>query len=219
MLYGYRPEYPLDIILDPNTLLEWDDSERLRAFQISKKYRDSMIQYVQDRSLKDRLRINATLSEEARTEDWFSGQLVLRRNPKPSAIGTDFWFGPYLFDSISDNGSVRIILIDGQTITVNHRDLKALIPKSLSDAEEKKLESSKDLELSELKDTTTQDAEAKIECKDPEIPSIPQEVTLATDFLEWSLNPKFLLQTKYCFGDLTLGLHGDGQYLDPKSLK
>jgi len=56
MLYGYRPEYPLDIILDPDTILEWDDSERLRAFQISKKYRDSMIQYVQDRSLKDNQR-------------------------------------------------------------------------------------------------------------------------------------------------------------------
>jgi len=69
MLYGYRPEYPLDIILDSNTILEWDDSERLRAFQISKKYRDSMIQYVQDRSLKERLRINANRSEEARTED------------------------------------------------------------------------------------------------------------------------------------------------------
>jgi hypothetical protein len=71
----------------------------------------------------------------------------------------------------------------GQTISVNHRDLKAFIPKSLSDAEDKKLESSKDLELSELKDTKTQDAEAKIE-----------EVTLVTDFLEWSSNPKFLLQ-------------------------
>jgi len=96
-------------------------------------------------------------------------------------IGTDFWCGPYLIDSISDNSSVRIILPDGQTIPVKHRDLKAFIPKSLSDAEEKKLESSKDLEHSELKDTTTQDAEAKIESKDPEIPSNPQEATLATD--------------------------------------
>jgi hypothetical protein len=126
----------------------------------------------------------------------------MRRNPKPSAIGTYFWFGPYLIESISDNGSVRISLPDGQTIPVNHRDLKAFIPKSLSDAEEKQLESSKDLEFSELKDTTTQDAEAKIESRDPEIPSIPQQVTLATDFLEWSLNPNFLLQAKYCFGDL-----------------
>jgi len=153
-----------------------------------------MIQCVQDRSLMDRLRINATRSEEARTEDWFPLQLVMRRNPKPSAIGTDFWFGPYLIDSISDNGSVRIILPDGKNIPANHRDLKAFIPKSLSDAEEKKLESSKDLELSKLRDTTNHDAEAKIESKDPEIPSIPQEVTLATDFLEWSLNPNFLLQ-------------------------
>jgi len=78
----------------------------------------------------------------------------MRRNPKLSAIGTDFWFGPYLIDSISDNGSVRIILPDGQTIPLNHRDLKASIPKSLSDAEEKKLESSRNLELSKLKDTT-----------------------------------------------------------------
>ena len=43
LLYRYRPEYPLDIILDPNTIFEWDDSEGLRVFQISKKYRDSMI--------------------------------------------------------------------------------------------------------------------------------------------------------------------------------
>ena len=78
----------------------------------------------------------------------------MRRNPKLSAIGTDFWFGPYLIDSISDNGSVRIILPHGQTIPLNHRDLKASIPKSLSDAEEKKLESSRNLELSKLKDTT-----------------------------------------------------------------
>jgi len=42
---------------------------------------------------------------------------------------------------------------------------------------------------------------------------------LASDFLEKSLNPKFLLQAKYCFGDLILGLHGDGQYLDPRELK
>jgi hypothetical protein len=75
------------------------------------------------------------------------------------------------------------------------------------------------LELSELKDTTTQDAETKIDSKDPEIPSIPQEATLATDFLEWSLNPKFLLQAKYCFGDLILGLHGDRQCLDPEEFK
>jgi len=40
MLYGYRPEY------SPNTILECDDPERLRALQISKKYRDSMIEYV-----------------------------------------------------------------------------------------------------------------------------------------------------------------------------
>jgi len=52
----------------------------------------------------------------------------------------------------------------------------------------------------------------KIESKDPETPSIPQEVTLATDFLEWSLNPKFLLQARYCFGDLMVGLNGiDGR--------
>ena len=107
----------------------------------------------------------------------------------------------------------------GQTISVNHRDLKAFIPKSLSDAEDKKLESSKDLELSELKNTTTHDAEANIESKDPEIPSIPPEVTLVIDFLEWSLNPKFLIQAKYCFGDLILGLDGDGQYLDLEEFK
>ena len=75
------------------------------------------------------------------------------------------------------------------------------------------------MELSELKDTTTQHAEAKIESKDPEISSIPQKVTLATDFLEWSLNSICLLQAKYCFGDLVLGLHGDGQYLDPEEFK
>jgi len=46
MLYGYRPECPLDVILDRNTILEWEDSERLRTFQISKKYIDSMIHYV-----------------------------------------------------------------------------------------------------------------------------------------------------------------------------
>jgi hypothetical protein len=205
----------LSRLLKPEEENQWDmvvnriefayNSERLRAFQTSKEYRDSMIQYVQDRSLKDRLRINATRSEEARTENRFPGQLVMRRNPKPSAIGTDFWFEPYLIDSVT------IILPDGQTIPVNQRDLKAFIPKSLSDAEEEKLESSKDLEFSELKDTMTQDAEAKIESKDPEIPSIPQEVTLATDFLEWSLIPKFLLQAKYCFGGLILCLHGDGQ--------
>jgi hypothetical protein len=86
MLYGYRPEHSLDIMLDRNTILDWDDSEKLRAFQISKKYRDSMIQYVQGGTLKERLRINATRSEEARTEDWFPGQIVMGRNPKPSAI-------------------------------------------------------------------------------------------------------------------------------------
>ena len=173
----------LSRLLKPEEENQWDmvvnriefayNSERLRAFQTSKEYRDSMIQYVQDRSLKDRLRINATRSEEARTEDWFPGQLVMRRNPKPSAIGTDFWFGPDLIDSISVNGSVRVIPSDGQTNPVNHRDLKAFIPKNLSDAEERKLESSKDLELLELRDL---DAEAEIESKDPEISSIPQKV-------------------------------------------
>jgi hypothetical protein len=33
------------------------------------------------------------------------------------------------------------------------------------------------------------------------------------------LNPKFLLQAKYCFGDVILSLHGDGQYLDPEEFK
>jgi hypothetical protein len=89
-----------------------------------------MIQYVLDRSLKDRLRINVARSEESRTADWFPGQLVIRRNPKPSTIGTYFWFGPYPINSVSDNESVRIILTDEQTISVNHRDLKVFIPKT-----------------------------------------------------------------------------------------
>jgi len=124
----------------------------------------------------------------------------------------------HLIDSTSDNACVRIILPYGQTIPVNHRHLKAFLPKSLCDAEEKKLESSKDL-FSESKDRTTQDAEAKIESENPELPLIAQEVTLETDFLEWSLNPKFLLQAKYCSGNLILGLHGDGQNLDPEEFK
>lgn len=40
ILYGYRPQYPLDIILD------WIDVEKLRALQISKTYRESMTLYV-----------------------------------------------------------------------------------------------------------------------------------------------------------------------------
>ena len=70
----------------------------------------------------------------------------MRRNPEVSATGTNFWFGPYLIDSICDNGFVRVILPDGETVPVNHRDWKAFIPKNLSHAEERKLESSKDLD-------------------------------------------------------------------------
>jgi len=99
-----------------------------------------MIQYVQDRSLKDRLRINADRSEESRAEDWFPDQLVMRRSPKNLAIGTYSWFGPCYIDCVSDNESERIILRDGQTIPVNHRDLKDFIPKTASDVEEKKLD-------------------------------------------------------------------------------
>jgi hypothetical protein len=81
--------------------------------------------------MKERLRMKATHRDESRSGDWFIGQLVMRKNPKPSAIEPDFWFGPYLMDSISDNGSVRIMLPDGQTIPVNHRDLQDFIPKDL----------------------------------------------------------------------------------------
>ena len=88
-----------------------------------------MIQYSHEKIKRERLRINESRKEEKRTEQWFSGQLVLRRNPKPSGIGTDFWFGPYVVDHVAENGSVRIILRDGQTIPVNHRDLKEFIPK------------------------------------------------------------------------------------------
>ena len=33
-MFGYRSEYPLDIILDPPAILERDEGGRLRAFQI-----------------------------------------------------------------------------------------------------------------------------------------------------------------------------------------
>ena len=108
--------------------------------------------------MKQGLRINAARSEESRTEDWFPGQLVMRRYPKTFTIGTDFCFGPYLFDSLPGNGSVRIIFTDGQTIPVNHRNLKGFIPKTASDVEEKKLDFPKDLELPESKDPLNQDA-------------------------------------------------------------
>jgi hypothetical protein len=59
----------------------------------------------------------------------------MRRNPKPSGIGTDFWSGTYMVDFVAENGSVRTMLSDGQTIPVNHRDLKEFIPKLRPDPE------------------------------------------------------------------------------------
>jgi len=37
MLFGYRPDYPLDIILDPHTILERNEAERLPCFPKFKK--------------------------------------------------------------------------------------------------------------------------------------------------------------------------------------
>jgi hypothetical protein len=53
----------------------------------------------------------------------------MRRNPKSFAIGTDLWFGSDVDESKSVNGSVRILIPDGQSIPLNHRDLKACVPK------------------------------------------------------------------------------------------
>jgi hypothetical protein len=92
------------MILGPKSSIDWDDSERLNAFQISKKYREAMIPFLQDGSLKERITINATRGDEIRTGDWFIGHLMIR-NPKTSAIGTDLWYGPYWVHSISGNGS------------------------------------------------------------------------------------------------------------------
>ena len=77
-----------------------------------------MIQYSHDEITRERLRINESRKEEKRTEQWFSGQLVMRRNSKPCGMGTEFWFGPYMVDSVAEHGSVRIKLPDGPTIPV-----------------------------------------------------------------------------------------------------
>jgi hypothetical protein len=86
-----------------------------------------MFQYSRDRITRERWRINESRTEEKRTEQWFSGQLVMRRSPKPFGIGMDFWFGPYMVDSVAENGSLRTMLPDGETIPVNHRELKEFI--------------------------------------------------------------------------------------------
>jgi len=58
--------------------------------------------------------------EKSRLDGWFPGQMVMKRNPKPSPIGTDFWSGTRLVDSVSGNSSMRIELPDGQGTSVNH---------------------------------------------------------------------------------------------------
>jgi len=57
----------------------------------------------------------------------------MRRNIKPSRFGTDFWFGLYLVYSTAEKGSLRFMLRDGQSIPVNHRDIKPFIPRLRSD--------------------------------------------------------------------------------------
>ena len=117
----------MDIILDPQTIVEWDEGERLHALQTSKKHRDYMIQYSHDKITRERLRINESRKEENRTDQWFSGQSVMRRNPKPSGMGTEFWFRPYMVHSVAENGSVGIKLPDGQTIPVYYRNITYLL--------------------------------------------------------------------------------------------
>jgi hypothetical protein len=63
-----------------------------------------MIQYTQDRSRRD-------------------------ESPRGSETRADFWVGLYWVDYISDNGSVKIMLPDAKTISVNRRFLKAVIYK------------------------------------------------------------------------------------------
>ena len=46
----------MDIVLYPQTIVEWDEAERVRPFQISKKYREDMLQYIQHESLGDEVR-------------------------------------------------------------------------------------------------------------------------------------------------------------------
>jgi hypothetical protein len=77
MLFGYRPEYVLHLILNVMTELDSDDGETLRAFEISRKYRKKTIPYVAKHLDRERKRINA---EKSRTGDWFCGQLIVRRN-------------------------------------------------------------------------------------------------------------------------------------------
>ena len=53
MLFVEHPEHPLDMILDPQTILEFDEVERLRTFQISKKHREDMLLYAPDKVSRD----------------------------------------------------------------------------------------------------------------------------------------------------------------------
>jgi len=64
-----------------------------------------------------------------------SEQLVMKRNRKPSGIGMDFLFGPFLVDSVAENVSVRIMSPVTQAIPLDHRDVKELLLKLRPDPE------------------------------------------------------------------------------------
>ena len=78
MLVGYRNEYSLDVILGPQKFWNETKMKTIRAFQISKKYRKDMLQYVQDKVLRDRINLN-----ESRQEVKFFWRLF------PRTVGND----------------------------------------------------------------------------------------------------------------------------------
>ena len=104
------------------------------------------------------------------------------------------------------------MLPDGQTIPVNHRNLKEFIPKLRPDPEFL----TQALEEKEKKQETKRSQEMKEETSAENGEMSSAEMALIASEGEWDLNPRFLEQTSKHFGSLELGLYGDQMHFDPE---
>ena len=123
LVYGYQPEMPLDVILDPMVVMEWTDEEVLGMFQRNLERRKGLIEAVHESILRHRISVNSG-RVLGQTNTFKEGMLVMRKNPNPSKLGTTSWLGPYVVMEAMESGGLRVQLDTGEVILINHRDAK-----------------------------------------------------------------------------------------------
>lgn len=134
------------------------------------------------------------------TRDWFTVQLVMRKIPKPSTIGTELLVWSLLGGFCLRQCFKMVTRSQWIIVTSKLSLLRIQLLKKEWWQESQHWNNFQKLLKSTLK-------------------PILNQLFFPADFLERSLDPTFLTQVRRCFGESILALHGYQRFLDPEDFE